>query len=177
MPRKLLSKLIPHHSIRNDESMGVFGELLHDHNLWHLNRRSVSVACAVGIFCAFLPVPFQMLIAGSLAIIFRCNLPISVVLVWITNPLTIPPLFYLSYKVGTWLTSSNLGPFEFELTLNWLFTELLGRWRPFLIGCLFMGTTCGLIGFLSARVLWRINVIMGWKKRNRLRKLRKLEKI
>ena len=177
MPRKLLNKLIPHHNIRNDEKISVFGELLHDRNLWHLNRRSVSVACAIGIFSAFVPIPFQMILAGGLAIIFRCNLPISVALVWITNPITMTPLFYLSYKIGTWLTNSNLGPFEFELTLNWLFTELLGRWRPFLMGCLFMGTISGLLGFLSARVFWRIYVIMGWKKRNKLRKLRKLKKI
>ena len=175
MPRKLLRKFFSRHDFRKEKSIGMFGELLHDRNLWHMNRRSVSVACAVGLFCAFIPIPFQMVLAAGIAIIFRCNLPISVALVWITNPITMPPLFFLAYKVGTWITDVNLGPFEFELSLNWLFTELRERWRPFLAGCLFMGTLSGLIGFISARVAWRVYVVTFWKRR-RLRKLRQLEK-
>lgn len=175
MPRKLLKKFFPIHKIRKEKSLGIFGELLHDKNLWHMNRRSVSVACAIGLFCAFIPIPFQMLLAAGLAIIFRCNLPIAVALVWITNPITMPPLFFLAYKVGAFLTDVHLGSFNFELSLNWLFTELRERWQPFLAGCLFMGTISGLIGFISARVIWRIYVVTFWKKRS-LRKLRRLEK-
>ena len=174
MPRKFLKQFIPTQNIQKEKSLGIFGELLHDKNLWHLNRRSVSVACAIGLFCAFIPIPFQMLLAAGLAIIFRCNLPISVALVWITNPITMPPLFYFAYKVGTWLTNVHPGPFEFELSLNWLFTELRERWQPFLTGCLFMGTLSGLIGFIFVRVLWRLNVIIFWKSR-KLRKQRRLE--
>ena len=83
-----------------------------------MNRRSVSVACAIGLFCAFIPIPFQMILAAGLAIIVRCNLPIAVALVWITNPITMPPLFFLAYKMGAFLTDVHLGPFEFELSLN-----------------------------------------------------------
>jgi uncharacterized protein (DUF2062 family) len=37
----------------------------------------------VGLFCAFIPVPFQMLLAAPSAIIFSANLPVSIALVWI----------------------------------------------------------------------------------------------
>ena len=175
MPRRFLNKLFPDHTIRKDKSFGIFGELIHDKNLWHMNRRSVAGAFAIGLFSAFIPIPFQMLLAAGLAIIFRCNLPISVALVWVTNPITMPPLFFLAYKVGTWLTNVHLGPFEFELSLNWLFTELRDRWRPFLVGCLFMGTLSGLLGYITTRIIWRLYVISFWKNR-KLRKLRRLEK-
>ena len=172
MPRNFLKQFFNKKFLEEDKSFSIFGELIHDQNLWHMRRRSVAGACAIGLFCAFLPIPFQMLIAAGLAIIFRCNLPISIALVWVTNPITIPPLFFLAYKVGTFLTGSNLGPFEFELTFNWLFTELRERWKPFLVGCLFTGTVAGLFGFIVARVLWRIRVVSFWNKR----KLRKYKK-
>ena len=172
MPRNFLKKLFNTQKLKEDSSFSIFGEFIHDQNLWHMRRRSVAGACAIGLFCAFIPIPIQMIIAAGLAIIFRCNLPISVALVWVTNPITMTPLFLLAYKVGTFLTDTHLGPFEFELSLNWLFTELRERWKPFLVGCLFSGTVAGLFGFIVARIMWRIHVVSFWRKR-KLRKLRK----
>lgn len=172
MPRNFLKKLFSNNRIKEEKSFSIFGELIHDQNLWQMRRRSVAGACGIGLFCAFIPLPFQMLIAAGFAIILRCNLPISVALVWITNPITMPPLFFLAYKVGAALTDTHLGPFDFELSFNWLFTELRERWRPFMVGCFFLGTTAGLFGFITARVLWRIRVVSFWNKR----KLRKLKK-
>ena len=105
MPKKLIKKYMPdHETIRNHPHLNkIFGTLLHDPNLLHLNRRSVSMAFAVGLFMAFVPVPFQMVLAAAAAIIIRCNLPISVGLVWVSNPFTMPPLFYFCYLVGTWI--------------------------------------------------------------------------
>ncbi|MFW6343056.1 MAG: DUF2062 domain-containing protein, partial [Halothiobacillaceae bacterium] len=80
--------------------MRVFGSRLQDGNLWHLNRRSVSGGVAVGLFSAFVPIPFQMVLAAGLAILLRVNLPLSVVLVWITNPITIVPLLWVANRIG-----------------------------------------------------------------------------
>ena len=49
---------------------------------------------------AFLPVPFQMVLAALGALWRRVNLPLAVALICITNPLTMAPAFYLCYKVG-----------------------------------------------------------------------------
>ncbi len=175
MPRKFLNKLFSNLVIRDDQPFSIYGELVHDRNLWHMNRRSVANACAVGLFIAFIPLPFQMVLAAGLAIILRCNLPISVALVWVTNPITMPPLFFLAYKAGAWLTNVHLESFEFELSLNWLFTELRERWRPFLVGCLFLGTLSGLTGYTAVRIIWFVYVISFWKRR-RLHRSRRSEK-
>ena len=101
MPRKLLKKIFPNlDSIRSSQSLEIFGHAGREPNLWHLNRRSVSRAVAVGLFCAFVPIPGQMILAAAFAIILRANIPISVILVWISNPLTMPALFYTAYKFG-----------------------------------------------------------------------------
>lgn len=165
MPRKLLKRLFSRQFYKEEKSFSIFGDLIHDSNLWHMNRRSVAGACAIGLFCAFIPLPFQMLIAAGFAIMFRCNLPIAVALVWVTNPITMPALFFLAYKAGVFLTDTHLDPFNFELSLNWLFTELRERWRPFLVGCLFVGASAAVLGYIVVRILWRIRVISFWNKR------------
>jgi len=78
MPKKFIKRYLPdHEKIRNHKSLNkIFGTLLHDPNLLHLNRRSVSGAMAVGLFLAFVPLPIQMGLAAGIAILIRVNLPI-----------------------------------------------------------------------------------------------------
>ncbi|MDD1631223.1 MAG: DUF2062 domain-containing protein, partial [Methylococcaceae bacterium] len=63
--QKLLHKFIPDHDvIKQHKNLQFLGDKLHDPNLWHLNRRSVSLAFAVGLFGAWIPTPGQMAIAA-----------------------------------------------------------------------------------------------------------------
>lgn len=96
-----------------------FGKIAHEANLWHLNRRSAAGAFAVGVFLAFMPIPFQMIVAAACAIILRVNLPLSVAMVWISNPLTMPPMLFASYQVGSFILNRHPEPFLFELSLSW----------------------------------------------------------
>lgn len=172
VPVKRLKKYLPTpEQVRNEKSLQFLGQLLHDPNIWHLNRYSVCGAFGIGLFMAYMPIPFQMLPAALLAIAFRVNLPISIMLVWISNPLTIAPMFYLAYAVGAKLTGAELSHFQFEPSLDWLFLELGTRWRPFLVGCLFMGCSLGLVGFFSMQLLWRLHLLQRIKERKLLRKL------
>jgi uncharacterized protein len=77
MPKRLIKRLLPDYDVlRNHKHLQLFGTLLHDANLWHLNRHSASGAFAVGLFMAFIPLPFQMIFAAGAAILFRVNLPL-----------------------------------------------------------------------------------------------------
>lgn len=168
MPKKLIKKYMPDHdTIRNQPHLNkIFGTLLHDPNLLHLNRRSVSAAFAVGLFMAFVPVPFQMVLAAAAAILVRCNLPISVGLVWVSNPITIPPLFYFCYLVGTWILGiEKAKKFAFELSWDWLMSELGAIWEPFLLGCTVVGMISAVLGYFTIRLLWRLHLIAHLKRR------------
>lgn len=167
MARKFLKKFIPHQDTFKDHPhlQQVFGELLHDPNLFHLNRHSVSQAMFIGLFTTFIPVPGQMVVAAFFAIIIRANLPISVLMVWVSNPVTMPALFYFAYKVGVLVTGSDAGPFVFELSWQWLTNGLTQIWVPFLVGCVVCGLFIGLLGSTVTRYLWRWYVIRRWRKR------------
>lgn len=174
MPKKLLKRFLPDHRvIREHKHLRWFGSRLHDPNLWHLNRKSVPGAFSVGLFMAFVPVPFQMVLASAAAIVFRVNLPVSAALVWITNPFTMAPIFFLAYKTGSLILNEPPLDISFELTLEWMTTQLGDIWQPFLLGCLLFGTLSALIGNLVVRSFWRLQVRKNWKLRREKRRIKK----
>jgi len=79
------------------------GRALGNPALWHPTRRAVSGGVAVGLFVSWMPVPLQMLLAAVLASVLRVHVPVSVVMVWFTNPLTIGPLLYAAWRTGSTL--------------------------------------------------------------------------
>lgn len=174
MPKRFFKRYMPHHdTIREHKHLRLIRPLLDDPNLLHLNRRSVSGAVAVGLFMAFVPVPFQMLLAAIAAIFVKVNLPISVAMVWLSNPLTMPPLFYFAYKVGAWLLDKPYAQIKFELSWQWLTQSLGDIWQPFLLGCLLVGASSALAGSLLVRALWRMKVQQTWNERKQKRLLKK----
>ncbi|MFT7109059.1 MAG: hypothetical protein ACI843_000717 [Psychrobacter glaciei] len=174
MPKNILKKYFPNpQAIQNHPSLQFLGTLLHRPNLWHLNRRSVSRAFFIGIFFAFMPMPFQMVAAAAVGVFIHSNLPISIGLVWISNPVTIPPIFYFTYKVGTLVLGLPTRPFEIELSIDWAVTELGAIWEPLLLGSFICALVFGVLGFVGMRLFWRWNVINHWNKRKVKRAARK----
>lgn len=155
-----------HHTIKSNKHLQIFGDLLHNANLWHLNRRSVAKAFAVGLFFAFVPVPFQMLLAAGVAIIVHSNLPLSVALVWITNPLTMPAIFYACYIVGTWVVGADEQPFAFEPSWQWVVESVQTIGPAFIVGCGVLAVTFAIIGYFGIQILWRYSVAREWQKRS-----------
>jgi len=171
MPRKFFQRFLPKpQTIKENKTLQIFGDWLHEPNLWHLNRRSVAGAFAVGLFFAWMPVPFQMALAAGAAIWIRTNLPLSIALVWITNPVTIPPMFYSAYIVGTWIVGESPTDFSFELTFDWLLNELAAIWKPFLIGCFTLASVSSLIGYFAIDRFWRYEVAHRRKHKPHLKK-------
>ena len=172
MPRKLIQRYMPDHAtIKRQKCLNCLGSWLHNPALWHLNRHSVAGAFFVGLSMAFVPVPFQMLLAATLAIIVHVNIPISVALVWLTNPLTMPPMFYFAYKVGQWLMGLPDHPMPFDgFSWSWLMHAFSYIWQPFLLGCAVVGLAAGVLGYLTVRIGWRLAVVYKWRRRHRPRR-------
>lgn len=173
MPKDFLRRYLPSaSSVRENPALRPVSKWLHNPEIWHLHRRSVSGAAFIGLFCAFLPIPFQMLVAAALALISRCNLPLSVALVWITNPITIPPMFYFAYRLGAWLLDIQLQVDAVELSWSWLTDNLSSIGYPLLFGSLVCGWVAGVTGMVLVRVLWRMHVIRRWRERRERRESR-----
>lgn len=149
--------------ILDSNHLRVFGTLLQDPNLWHLNRRSASGAFAVGLFIMYLPPLGQMFMAAAAAIKLRVNLPIAVSLVWVSNPITIPPMFYLAYAIGAALLGRQIRTFEPAFWLDW--HNWLGVVEPVLLGSLICATFCSVAGYLTIQILWRWSLMRQLRRR------------
>ncbi|MDR9829602.1 DUF2062 domain-containing protein [Vibrio sp. FNV 38] len=166
MPRKFIKRFMPNPDvIKRQKALKIFGNVLYNPNLWCLNRRSASGAFAVGLFMAFMPLPSQMIMAAGVAIFCSVNLPLAVALVWISNPVTMPLLFYFAYKVGALLMNTPAQPFHFELSWEYLLTQMSTIGPPFLVGCFVCATLAALMGYFGIRGLWRYSVVRSWQQR------------
>jgi hypothetical protein len=167
--KKTLKRFSPKPSeIKSHKKLGWLSQHLNEPSLWNFNRRSISKAFAVGLFCAFIPIPFQMVLAAPSAIIFSANLPISIALVWITNPLTMPIIFYAAYKLGAWILDTPIEK-NFMQSIQYvqqahgdiseMFTrigEVFGSiWQPFLLGNLLFSVVSSVIGYWIIQLIYR----------------------
>lgn len=160
---QFLKKFIPSaDQLKNSKYLKVFGKLLDNPHLWHFNRRSVSRACSIGLFITYIPFVGHMLLAALCAIFFRANLPISIALVWVINPLTMIPMFGLAYMVGALLLGLTWEGLDFGSL-----AVLQQMWQPFVLGCFICGIALAILGNIATRLAWRYHINKKWQARRR----------
>lgn len=170
MPRKFFRKWTPSkEAILAPAFMRPFAKCLAHPNLWHLNRRSVSGGVAVGLFIAFLPIPFQMVLAAIAAVFFRVNVALAVAMPLLSNPFTMVPIFWGAYLIGSWLTGCTVALPTTGITFGWVMTQLHIIWLPLLTGLLVLATLSAVISFFTIQFLWRLNVILHKRRKQKMR--------
>ena len=171
MPRRFLKRIMPdHRAMREHPHLQRFGQRLAEPKLWHLNRRSIAFGLAIGLFVGFMPILGQMFVAAGLAILIRVNLPIAVMAVWITNPVTIAPIYFFSYQVGAYILELPVSDQTFAMSWDWFATEFMAIWQPLLLGCFILGTIAAILAILLVRLCWRVMVLRSWAKRQQDKK-------
>lgn len=180
MPRKFFKKYLPsHETVRQNRFVGLFGELLHHHNLWHLHRRSVAGGVAVGLFAGLIPGsnPVQFFFAALFAILFKVNLPVAVATTLYSNPFTIVPIYIVAYAIGEFVMGNGTGampPTELHLMdkniSEWapaLIDWVMSLGKPLLVGIFLLALLLAVIGYFAVRGAWRLYIIHEWRKRAR----------
>lgn len=155
----------PPEQIAHMRRWGWIGRQLFANDLWHLNRRTVALAFLNGLFWACMPMPLQMVAAAVCALIIRCNVPLSVGLVWLTNPVTMPPYYYFAYQLGAWVLGSESVSWPQAVTFDWIQTQLNLIWWPLLTGSVISGVVLSLVGYVVIRVWWNLQVNYNWRRR------------
>jgi uncharacterized protein (DUF2062 family) len=142
--------------------------------IWRFNRRGVSRGAALGLFSGFAIPVAQTPFAALFAVAARANLPVAALSTFVTNPLTVPFIYYLAYLVGRTVlrmksnTLLALSPDAgmIERALTWV-VALAG---PTYVGLLIFALIGAAFGYLAVNLGWRIWVGLRWRRRQRQRK-------
>jgi hypothetical protein len=132
------------------------------HRVLHVDDtpHRLALGVAIGIFVTWTPtIGFQMLLTVALAWLLRANKLVGIPFVWISNPLTLVPIYLPSYYLGRWLLGSDVPPPDFGKVLSagggWL--ETLRTWwsvtwhafLPLWIGSLLVALALGLLSYFA----------------------------
>ena len=153
-PMNLRRHLPSKDQLRETRYLGFLGNVIFEPNLWHFNRYSLSYAVLFGSICCFLPIPFQMIPCILICVWVRCNVPVAVAIVWISNPITFGPMMYFAYRVGTTALGidQQMDPFNGSREFT---DQLVMILQPLLVGCFISGFGMGITGFMSVRLYYR----------------------
>ena len=166
MPRKFFRKYLPdHEAVLAKRWAAPFRPWLGHPHLWHLNRRSVSGAVAIGLFAGLMPGPIQVLTALLIAVPLKKNIPVALVVTLYTNPLTIVPLYLLAYWIGTLLLGMDYVPPRLADFGWWEWMMALGK--PLVLGLPVLALALAGLGYAMVQIAWRLYVTIAWKRRER----------
>ena len=118
-----------------------------------INRRSVTRAVAVGLFWGFIPMPMQMLAVIATTPLLRFNVPIALSMVWLSNPFTMPPMYYMEYLTGNFILGQE-GIQGIELTMEWFKSNIGDIFLPLYTGASFYSIVVTGIIYLILNRLW-----------------------
>lgn len=153
--RKLKQFIPTQETLLSNKNLSFFHQFFKDPDLWHFNCHSVATATSIGLFIGYLPLPGHMFLASLCAILLRANLPLAVAWVWISNPFTIPFMFYIAYLVGSYVLKIPLETFHFQMNYHWFAHEVAYFGRPILVGAVICGTILSLIGNIVVRIYYK----------------------
>lgn len=152
-----------------------FARHLSHSSLWRFTRRSVPRGVAVGLFVAVI-IPFMhTVIAALLAIPTKANVAVAAVFTLLVNPLTIPPMYYAAYRIGSWelhhdSTLVNPAAAErFSSALSRLLFWVHHASGPIALGVLTIAVAAAVFGYLISSFAWRWWTRSRWQQRSHSR--------
>jgi uncharacterized protein (DUF2062 family) len=159
-------------TVHQNRLLRPFATHLTHSSLWRFNRRSVPRGVALGLFVGIIIPVLHTAIAAVLAIPTRANVAVAAVCTLLVNPLTIPAVYYVAYRIGAWelhqdaalVNPAAAERFSSELSriLFWIHQAS----GPIAVGVLTLAVASATIGYFGAALFWRTMA------RNRFRRRR-----
>ena len=114
------------------------------------SREMVTNAFLIGLFVALIPIPMQMLVIVLAMKFYKFNLPVAIALCWITNPLTMPFVYYIEYSIGSFILNSDIA--TMKMTIEWFQNNLKDIFIPLYLGAFILAS------FVSVSIYFLVNI-------------------
>lgn len=118
-----------------------------------VNRKSISLGVLIGLFWGFIPMPMQMLAVVAMTPFFKFNVPIAISMVWLSNPITMPFMYYMEYQTGNFILGRE-GLEGIEMTLDWFSNNWDNILLPLYIGTVPYSMGVSLLIYAIINRLW-----------------------
>ena len=158
--KEILKKYSPK---RENVNFGWLNKHLTDPELWKWNKKTIAKAVAIGLFCAFLPMPVHTLLAAILAVVFSANILLSMFMVWVNNPITMVPIYYFTYKLGASIIGIEVDPgfeFSFGYLMNNVGATIIALW----VGGLIVSTIAAILGYTTIILIYKYKALKRFKR-------------
>jgi len=126
------------------------------HEYLSTNRRMVSKAVFIGLFIAFIPMPMQMLAVVAVMPFTRFNVPIAIAMCWLSNPFTMPLMYYMEYLTGSFILGSEIE--SVKMTAEWFSNNIGKIFVPLYVGTLFYSVVVSSLAYYLVNHFWRSSV-------------------
>ncbi len=147
MIRRTLKKTSKHHKLKDFiKKYKIPREYL------STSRRMVSKAVFIGLFIAFIPMPMQMLAVIAVTPFSKFNVPIALAMCWLSNPFTMPPMYYMEYVTGSFLLGMETTPVE--MTMEWCTNNLGNIFIPLYTGTAFYSVFGSSLAYYLVNYFW-----------------------
>lgn len=158
--QRLRARVPSREELEANRWLRVLAPYLADTKVWHWSRRGVAAGVAVGLFVGLLIPVAQILLAAVAAVVLRANIPVAAAATFITNPLTVPPIYYAAYHLGAWATDSP-APATFSFVDPASLWENLGTiGMPLFAGLGIAATTLAFTSYLLISQGWALRVAL-----------------
>jgi uncharacterized protein (DUF2062 family) len=117
-----------------------------------VNKKMVSRGVFLGLFIAMIPMPAQMLAVVLFTFVGKFNFPIAIIMCWITNPITMPFIYYIEYITGSFIL--GIEPSSVELTIEWFNENFSNIIVPLYFGALVYSISLATIAYYAINLYW-----------------------
>ena len=121
-----------------------------------VNRKMTSKAVLIGLFIAFIPMPMQMVAVMMMMPFMKFNVPIGLLMCWITNPFTMPLIYYVEYKTGSFLLGSEVMPVQ--MSVEWFSANLQNIFVPLYTGAFVFSVVFSVSSYYLINHFWKSSV-------------------
>ncbi|MFC4892503.1 DUF2062 domain-containing protein [Pseudofrancisella aestuarii] len=140
-------------TVANTRGLSFIQARLLNKKFWSFSYGSIARALMIGMFWMMIPMPFQMIPAVVMSVYFRANIPITLICVWLSNPVTWLPIYFTNYLFGCYMLNIKINVIDWQSYAAYMIDHIYDFWKPLYLGSIVGGMILGGICFTLVYVV------------------------